>query len=164
MICLGSHSTWKVVDLGCKLRETGSRVPALLYWKGSCELRLPEYSSNRTDMSMHCLGQNLSLSVLAPQKHNSSEERRVLWVVSPHQRYIYPEAVSVIAFGKSAFADGIYLRISACNHPGFGMGPTPNDSCPYETEEERHKEKTAMWKQRQKLQGYGYKPRNTKDC
>lgn len=97
-------------------------------------------------------------------KHNSSEEHRVLWVVSPHQRYTHPEAVSVITFGKSAFADGIYLRISACNHPGFGMGPTPNDRCPYETEEERHKEKTAMWKQRQKLQGYGYKPRSTKDC
>ena len=85
MICLGSHSTWKVVDPGCKLRETGSRVPALLYWKGSCKLRLPEYSSNRTDMSMHCLSQNLSfsegchlsLSVLAPPKHNSSEEQSV---------------------------------------------------------------------------------------
>ena len=88
----------------------------ILIQQNWCEHALPRPESL-------CLRAAASLVCFGSPTHNSSEEHRVLRVVSPHQRYIHPEAVSVITFGKSAFADGIYLRISACNHPGLGWGP-----------------------------------------
>lgn len=70
-----------MVEPGCELREPGSRVHALLYWRGYCELNLPECSYPIKAMRAMIAQTIISLSVLPLHswKHNCSgrgEERR----------------------------------------------------------------------------------------
>lgn len=56
-----------------------------------------------------------------------------LWWVElcPPKRHVHSEPGNGTLFGQGAFRDVSKLRIWRCHPPGFGVGPTLRDRCPY---------------------------------
>ena len=82
--------------------------------------------SSHMDQALYYLGPSLDLFSL-PSMSIFFWSQLILvvvgWMVPPRKRYIHPESVTMILFGKSVFANVIMLKISRWDHPGLPSRP-----------------------------------------